>query len=472
MVNVGRIRLNTLGFFFVGVGLFLLLRSIGGWLFGGITQLRPREAPKTVVAPRLHQENLLIVKTEPGYDKFAIGVRTTSKVFDVNLQRVTTQSVTFLQWVKQVVVMGEMSMHLGAFPVTRIKSIKDKHLSGLAFIRHKFPDADWYLLIDDTTYVFLPNLLHHIQKFNLDPKKPHYVGYGMHFRGCAGVADYGDGPMFALGNGGILVSKAAMDLILDTQNGCIPSVIKKFADCDVSDVRLALCLHSVGVSIGDAAQRFGFHPAPPTSMNFPWPNPCEVPVTMANARDVGLMHALYETERLVREETYDEIRMGRLEVARKQYELETMPEPRKNQRQRQKENSQRWDEHNFMPKQEPILKISSPVPYGDVYELLYTRLRNQDSYMPGTTRIGSSLVNTTTVDWESCQEECNKMAECFSWTFDPRSEDCSLKSSIPMAKKFKETISGVVSDHYKCNELPRELDFERTLDLEDPTDVQ
>jgi hypothetical protein len=193
---------------------------------------------------------------------------------------------------------------------------------------------------------------------------------------------------------------------------------------------------------------------------------------MANARDVGLMHALYETERLVREETYDEIRMGRLEVARKQYELETMPEPPKNQRQRQKENSQRWDEHNFMPKQEPILKISSPVPYGDVYELLYTRLRNQDSYMPGTTRIGSSLVNTTTVDWESCQEECNKMAECFSWTFDPRSEDCSLKSSIPMAKKFKETISGVVSDHYKCNELPRELDFERTLDLEDPTDVQ
>jgi len=48
-----------------------------------------------------------------------------------------------------------------------------------------------------------------------------------------------------------------------------------------------------------------------------------------------------------------------------------------------------------------------------------------------------------------------------SWTFEQKTEECQLKSSIPIAKKTrtKGIVTGVVSDHYTCSELPRELHF-------------
>ncbi|KAJ1560649.1 hypothetical protein HK405_006386, partial [Cladochytrium tenue] len=94
-----------------------------------------------------------------------------------------------------------------------------KNLPGIRLLRERFPDADWYLMIDDDTYVFLDNLMDFVA--TRDPAVPLYTGNRQFFFGCDGIKRMSDSPGFAHGGSGILMSRAAVDAILPVMDHCI-----------------------------------------------------------------------------------------------------------------------------------------------------------------------------------------------------------------------------------------------------------
>ncbi|KAJ3222061.1 hypothetical protein HDU81_010155 [Chytriomyces hyalinus] len=129
------------------------------------------------------------------------------------------------------------SMGLGLDPAKdRVKSGEEdwsggwaldahKNLPGLKLIYKRFPNVDWYLMIDDDSYVMMDNLKMHLQQ--LDPNKKHYIGQMNRFKGCDGVKEYGTGPHFAQGGAGIVISRGAMVAMMENIDDCIV----RYKDC-------------------------------------------------------------------------------------------------------------------------------------------------------------------------------------------------------------------------------------------------
>jgi len=83
-----------------------------------------------------------------------------------------------------------------------------KFLPGFKILNDRFPHAKWYVMIDDDTYLIMRNLAHLLKAY--DPSKPYYIGNGNVFVGCDNVKKFGEGPSFAHGGSGIVVSRAAL----------------------------------------------------------------------------------------------------------------------------------------------------------------------------------------------------------------------------------------------------------------------
>ena len=77
------------------------------------------------------------------------------------------------------------------------KSDATKNLPGFKALYEHFPDAEWYFMIDDDTYVFLDNVKKALSKY--DPLEPHYLGAATGFIGCDGVREWGKSINFAHG---------------------------------------------------------------------------------------------------------------------------------------------------------------------------------------------------------------------------------------------------------------------------------
>lgn len=86
-------------------------------------------------------------------------------------------------------------------------------------------------MMDDDSYIFMENIETLVSK--LDPSKPIYMGSENNFVGCDGVKNYGDGPSFAHGGSGILVSRGALKKLVFDVDNCII----KYRDCWAGDVR-------------------------------------------------------------------------------------------------------------------------------------------------------------------------------------------------------------------------------------------
>ncbi|KAI8622400.1 hypothetical protein BC830DRAFT_1089778 [Chytriomyces sp. MP71] len=161
-----------------------------------------------------------------------------------------------------------------------------KNLPGLKLLFKSFPHADWFLMIDDDTHVFLHNLQHSLSK--IDANKPHYFGQMNRFKGCDGVGEYGLGPNFAQGGTGIVLSRGAMERVMEIIDDCTV----RYRECWAGDIRVGLCLRDAGIPITPFP---GFHGLPPTK-DFVFPtDPCEVPHTFHHALPLQ-MQMLYETD--------------------------------------------------------------------------------------------------------------------------------------------------------------------------------
>lgn len=124
-------------------------------------------------------------------------------------------------------------------------------------------------MIDDDTYILKHNLAELLSTY--DHRKPYYFGNANVFNGCDGIVKFylpigvknmGDGPSFAHGGSGIVMSVAAVKAMIADIDRCIV----KYRDCWAGDIRTALCLRDNGILIKGMQ---GFNNAPPHKVKAP-----------------------------------------------------------------------------------------------------------------------------------------------------------------------------------------------------------
>ncbi|KAI8905174.1 hypothetical protein EDD86DRAFT_182583, partial [Gorgonomyces haynaldii] len=244
------------------------------------------------------------------WSKYAFALKTGK---DVALTRTPIQILTFLKHIDNVILIGEApGVSVGSIPMLDVythlyddlkekredkevipdesslgwKADAHKNMPGYRELYNRFPNADWYVMIDDDTYVFMDNLDERLSQF--DPSQPIYIGSANVFQGCDGVTRFGDGPAFAHGGSGIIVSKGAVQKILPILDKCIV----KYKDCWAGDIRLGLCLRDAGILItGDHT----FNRDPPHRKYGFTIDPCDRPSTFHHLL-VDQIQSLYELE--------------------------------------------------------------------------------------------------------------------------------------------------------------------------------
>ncbi|KAJ3244571.1 hypothetical protein HDU78_010781 [Chytriomyces hyalinus] len=150
------------------------------------------------------------------------------------------------------------------------KNDANKNVPGFKKLFETYPDAHWYMMIDDDTYIFLDNLMEHLS--TVDHETPIYAGRANAFIGCDNVQHHGDGPAFAHGGSGIVISNAAMKLLIGNYDDCM----QRYSSCWAGDVRVGLCFRDLKVRI---TTHIGFNGAPPNAELY-WPkDACAKPFT-------------------------------------------------------------------------------------------------------------------------------------------------------------------------------------------------
>ncbi|KAJ1535282.1 hypothetical protein HK096_002782, partial [Nowakowskiella sp. JEL0078] len=261
-------------------------------------------------------------------DHIAIALKTGS---EVGVERVPIQLLTFLQDIKNIILIGDEHGYTigpnvvhdvvsGLYEDLDIKSaikarmvfedpenfnmtdypefeiMKDitgwqrdahKNLPAFKLLYEKFPKARWYLMIDDDTYVYFDTLLARLDEF--DWSYPLYLGNKNVFRGCDGVKEFGDGPNFAHGGSGIIISQEAIkQLVKPTQfNECIA----RYRDCWAGDVRTSLCLRDSGIFLEtlEGVQN------KPITYNEVWDKPCDNPTTFHRLNSSNIQQLFSKT---------------------------------------------------------------------------------------------------------------------------------------------------------------------------------
>jgi hypothetical protein len=99
----------------------------------------------------------------------------------------------------------------------------DRIFPSMKSLYDQFPNANWYLIIQDSTYVFPENLRLAVE--NLDPNADYYFGAPVPFMGCQNLDvqfnSEGEGPSFAQGTSGVLLSQGAMKKFAGVAETCV-----------------------------------------------------------------------------------------------------------------------------------------------------------------------------------------------------------------------------------------------------------
>jgi hypothetical protein len=268
-----------------------------------------------------------------------------------------------------------------------------KNLPGFRYLYQKYPNALWYFMIDDDTYLFIDNLVCLLEQTN--PHNEHYFGAHNMFMGCDDVKSFDEGPPFAHGGSGIVLSRGALIKMLAGVDKCIV----RYRDCWAGDVRTALCLRDVGIRLTGQP---GFNVDPP-NVRFSWPSePCDRPHTFHHLT-VAQMQRLAEME------------------------------------------------------QKALLQNRDPVvTYADVFSEFSSDLHNIPSIETDTNRPGNDFDNFFTETAQDCEKMCqtDTRSKCMAWTFETDSKWCWLKEGIPARSVKNGAVSGIIPPElparYKC----------------------
>ncbi|KAJ3341264.1 hypothetical protein HDU83_006698 [Entophlyctis luteolus] len=268
-----------------------------------------------------------------------------------------------------------------------------KFFPGLRLANSTFSDVEWFLLIDDDTFVFIDSLVEYLA--TLDYDSPLYFGsLSMVGPGVCGAALKQD--HFVYGGAGIVLSRQAMNLLMET------------IDTKAGDVSLGLCIQQTTATPLNLG--IGFHGGPVTSPLFEFSQPpCERPRTVhkLNVAQIHKLHALVVQMRAERKHV-------------------TMAD---------------------------VYALFHPIAEGEKFEMLHNDTQFQGkSYWEG--HFVGPFQNPN-FGLESCQTRCKKHAKCVIWEYDPVKQICRLKDVLGGPGNLVEGSgirAGVIRSRYSCKE--------------------
>ncbi|KAJ3403023.1 hypothetical protein HDU80_004545 [Chytriomyces hyalinus] len=247
-------------------------------------------------------------RTDERWPEYAFIVKTGSEVL---VTRGASQLLSFLQGAKNLVFIGEEAGHTlaeyemqdvvtGSYeralkavegwhqPPSRLskrgaslldskpdkttngyKSQAHKNIPGIRRAYELFPDVEWFILLDDDSYLFMDNMDDFLSEYN--SSLPYYIGAANKFTGC-GFKTFDEAPKFAHGSA-IIMSKEAVRRIQPFIDLCIV----KLHGCFAGDVRTSICMKEAGIFLTRAPVEAFSKFAPNHEFNWP-PNPCTKPI--------------------------------------------------------------------------------------------------------------------------------------------------------------------------------------------------
>ncbi|ORZ37435.1 hypothetical protein BCR44DRAFT_1430228 [Catenaria anguillulae PL171] len=273
-----------------------------------------------------------------------------------------------------------------------------KFLPAIGLLHRTFPDADWYIIADDDIYFFTENLHHTLSKFN--PTDVHYMGIPTLFVGCDGVQKFGEGPAFAHGGSGILMSKAAVAKVLTVLDKCIV----KYHTCWAGDITVALCMR-----------------------DFRYPhNPCIRPITFHHLKP-DVMEQVHLATQVARARLQDMEYVWDKVTHRTHAHLYHTPAGSTTP-----ELVARTSPH-YAPHTDP----DDPIVHID-------KMRNSDAYHEFVAGEGPKAL-------AECRNKCIDDKKCRSWDFNPADRKCRLMEPVPRLEDRDGGITGIVKGRFTCS---------------------
>ncbi|KAI9022388.1 hypothetical protein DFJ74DRAFT_706379 [Hyaloraphidium curvatum] len=119
-----------------------------------------------------------------------------------------------------------------------------KNIPGYAELFNRFPNASWYVMVDDDAFPMLDSTSRHMARFHTDGK-PHYLGRGFGFQGCSWEPRPGDDAplLFSQGGAGIYVNRAALLRALPFGR----AGVQRAMECKWGDAKTALWLYEANI---------------------------------------------------------------------------------------------------------------------------------------------------------------------------------------------------------------------------------
>lgn len=285
-----------------------------------------------------------------------------------------------------------------------------KNLPGFKELYERSPRQDWYFMFDDDTWVNWPNMLLALENM---PENVQYLGNGNVFVGCGGVKKFGEGPVFAHGGSGILLSHSALSKMAANET-VYDSCIKKYWDCFAGDIQVALCLdRELGIRIAHPKFKDGnvytFGADNPFTKRYGWTeDPCKRPITF---------HHILPQQ------------------MQKFYDIQS----------------------NF-PKHQPIT-------FGDFFQFIHGEKSASFDGSGATSPVGKYYIQPDKGhSWgflknepdaktlEQCLESCEKNLKCHTFAFNADEKKCHLHRGISMERSqdAKGWTTGIIPAHYVC----------------------
>ncbi|KAL0485082.1 glycoprotein-N-acetylgalactosamine 3-beta-galactosyltransferase [Acrasis kona] len=377
-----------------------------------------RKTPTTTVtnsAQSISHNGFINNKYNSKWNKYVVGLKTST---DTAAARVPIQLLTFLRHISNVYFFGDSVEELGDTKVYDVVhnlykdgnlSVIDvngqlstskngvsngwimdahKNLPGFKKLYELYPDRDWYLMLDDDTYLLFENLDSELK--DLNPAEPYYFGAYFSFVGCGGIKNHGDGPDFAHGGSGIVVSRGALQRMIKVIDDCIVD----YRTCWAGDVRVALCLRDANVTL-DRRFHGRFINAEP-DVDLDWPdNPCSYPLTFHHLKPKTI-YELYATENRVNKE-------------------------------------------------------NRPTNYADIFKSIMAH-QHEGGIQDNTDIKGYPFAQTRTINKEKCKDVCRENIKCRAYVYDENGI-CWLKGSIQKTNSVEQSrSSGFITNNYICEE--------------------
>lgn len=184
-------------------------------------------------------------------DDVAFGVLTSQRFLGTRLH---AQRLTWLKLVRHVVFYSETEV--ASLPTVALKPPENEELVGggawknfpaLMDLHKRFPEKKWVYFSDDDTFVFVENLLAHLEKYN--PLQDYYVG--LYWTPRMDLEWKEVQIAYASGGAGYAISNHLLTRLVETMPKCHATYTAW-----AGDVRVGKCIHDLGVRITPAV---GFH---------------------------------------------------------------------------------------------------------------------------------------------------------------------------------------------------------------------